>query len=248
MDKKIDFLNIPLDTVTMQETIAQVNTAILSNKHIHHCVINAGKVVQMQEDKLLRDSVINSDLINADGMSIVWAARFLGYKIPERVAGIDLMEKLVELSFKKKYKCFFFGANENIVKKIVNDYSEKYSKDLIAGYRNGYYNDSEESEIVEQIQKSKANILFVAMTSPKKEIFLNNYKKELSGVNFIMGVGGSFDVISGEIRRAPLIMQYLGLEWLFRFLQEPRRMWKRYLFGNYKFILIVVKSYFKRFY
>ena len=242
MDKKIDFLNIPLDTLTMQETIAQVNTAIFSNKHIHHCVINAGKVVQMQEDKLLRDSVVNSDLINADGMSIVWAVRFLGHKIPERVAGIDLMEKLVELSFKKKYKCFFFGANEKIVKKLVNDYSEKYSKDLIAGYQNGYYNESDEHDIVEQIRSSRANILFVAMTSPKKEIFLNTYKKELSGINFIMGVGGSFDVISGKTDRAPKFMQDIGLEWFYRFIQEPKRMWKRYLIGNFKFLVLILKA------
>jgi len=242
MNKKIDFLNIPLDTLTMQETIAQVNTAILSNKHIHHCVINAGKVVQMQEDKLLRDSVVNSDLINADGMSIVWAVRFLGHKIPERVAGIDLMEKLVELSFKKKYKCFFFGANEKIVKKLVNDYSEKYSKDLIAGYQNGYYNESDEHDIVEQIRSSRANILFVAMTSPKKEIFLNTYKKELSGINFIMGVGGSFDVISGKTDRAPKFMQDIGLEWFYRFIQEPKRMWKRYLIGNFKFLVLILKA------
>ena len=245
MDKKIDFLGIPLDVLTMSETIQKVEDCIENREQIHHCVINAGKVVQMQNDKVLRESVVSSDLINADGMSIVWAARFLGYKIPERVTGIDLMENLVELSFKKKYKCFFFGANENIVKKLVNDYSEKYSKDLIAGYQNGYYDDSEESEIVEQIRKSKVNILFVAMNSPKKEIFLNAHKKELGNINFIMGVGGSFDVISGEANRAPEFMQSVGLEWFYRFIQEPRRMWKRYLIGNFEFIVLILKAKFK---
>ena len=242
MDKKIDFLGIPLDVLTMSETIQKVEDCIENREQIHHCVINAGKVVQMQNDKVLRESVVSSDLINADGMSIVWAARFLGYKIPERVTGIDLMGKLVELSFKKRYRCFFFGAKEDILNKLVSDYSEKYSSDLVAGYRNGYYNDSEESDIVEQIRKSKVNILFVAMTSPKKEIFLNTYKKELSGVNFIMGVGGSFDVISGEINRAPEFLQSIGLEWFYRFVQEPRRMWKRYLIGNFKFLILILKD------
>lgn len=242
MIKKIDFLGIPLHVLTMDETIHQVENSISSGTQIHHCVINAGKVVQIQKNLFLKESVVHSDLINADGMGIVWAARFLGYKIPERVAGIDLMENLVELSFNRKYKCFFFGAQENVVKKLVDDYSKKYSRDLIAGYRNGYYDESEEYEIVKTIKESNANILFVAMTSPKKEIFLNTYKNELIDINFIMGVGGSFDVISGLIKRAPKYMQNAGLEWLYRFLQEPSRMWRRYLIGNFNFLILILKA------
>ena len=244
MNKKIDFFNIPLDALTMQETIAQINSAILSNRQIHHCVINAGKVVQMQNDKVLRESVIKSDLINADGMSIVWAARFLGYKIQKRIAGIDLMENLVMLAHEKNYSCFFLGAKQEVLEKLVNDYSIKYSKNIIAGYRNGYFDEKDEINVINQIKKSNANLLFVAITSPKKEIFLNKYKIELKSVNLIMGVGGSFDVISGAIKRAPLFMQKIGLEWFYRFVQEPRRMWRRYLIGNLKFIIIIFKARF----
>jgi N-acetylglucosaminyldiphosphoundecaprenol N-acetyl-beta-D-mannosaminyltransferase len=244
MIKKINFLDIPLDTLTMDETINKIDQAIFSNKQVHHCVINAGKVVKIQTDKKLKESVISSDVINADGMSIVWAARFLGHKIKERVAGIDLMENLVELANKKKYKCFFLGAKEKVVKKIVDHYSEKYSNKIIAGYRNGYFDNEEEKMIIDQIIKSKTNLLFVAMTSPKKEIFLNRYKAELQSVNLIMGVGGSFDVISGEVKRAPLFMQRIGLEWFYRFAQEPRRMWRRYLIGNLKFLIIIFKAKF----
>ena len=125
----------------------------------------------MQSDKKLQESVISSDIINADGMSIVWAARFLGHEIKERVAGIDLMDNLVGLAHKKNYKCFFLGAREQVVKKIVNHYSDKYSKQVIAGYKNGYFDVEEEKIIIDQIIKSKPNFLFVAMTSPKKEIF-----------------------------------------------------------------------------
>lgn len=248
MDRKIDFLNIPLDVLTMQETIQKIEECILNKKQIHHCVINAGKVVLMQKDRLLRESVVNSDLINADGMSIVWAARLLGHKIPGRVAGIDLMESLVELSYKNDFRCFFFGAKEQIVQKLTRDYSVKYSNKVIAGYRNGYYNSEEEKDIVEKIASSGANILFVAIASPKKEIFLNKYKSQLENINLIMGVGGSFDVISGNVTRAPLFMQKIGCEWLYRFFQEPKRMWKRYLYGNTKFILIVLREYFKNLY
>ncbi len=244
MIKKINFLDIPLDILTMDETINKIDQAIFSNKQVHHCVINAGKVVKIQNDEILKESVINSDIINADGMSIVWAVRFLGYKIQERVAGIDLMENLIRLAHEKDYSCFFLGAKEEVVKNVVNHYSVKYSEKIIAGFRDGYFDIDEEKIIIDQIIKSRPNFLFVAITSPKKEIFLNKYKAKLKSVNLIMGVGGSFDVISGEVKRAPLFMQKIGLEWFYRFVQEPVRMWRRYLIGNLKFIIIIFKARF----
>ena len=176
--------------------------------------------------------------------AVVWAANLLGLNLPERVSGIDLMESLVELSFNKGYKCYFLGATQEVVQKFVAIYKDKYSDDIIAGFRNGYFNEQEENAYCRKISESGANILFVAITSPKKEIFLNKYKDQLKNVNFIMGVGGSFDVISGKIKRAPIFMQRIGLEWFYRFLQEPRRLWKRYLLGNMKFIWLVIKEYF----
>ena len=244
MNKKIDFLGIPIAAVTMQETLDKIEKCIQTNQQIHHSVVNAGKIVLMQKDKKLEESVLEADLINADGQAVVWAANFLRKPLPMRVAGIDLMESLVKKSFEKGYKCFFFGASENVVTNVVGKYSKVYSKSIIAGYRNGFFNASEEKDIVEEIIRSEANILFVAISSPKKEFFLNKFKLQLKNVNFIMGVGGSFDVISGDIKRAPVFMQKIGLEWFYRFIQEPRRMWKRYLIGNTKFIYLVLKNKF----
>ena len=228
----------------MGETLEIVEQAIILKKQIHHSVVNAGKIVLMQTDEELKKSVIEADIINADGQAIVWAANLLGNKLPERVSGIDLMEELVKLSYKKGYKCFFFGASELVVNKLVNIYKGKYSENIIAGYRNGFYDSSQEEEIANKIADSGADMLFVAITSPKKEIFINRYKKKLSNVNFIMGVGGSFDVISGEIKRAPVFMQKMGLEWFYRFIQEPKRMWRRYLIGNLKFVILIFKAKF----
>ena len=245
INKKEFFLDIPINSFTMKETLSKVELAISRQKQIHHTVVNAGKIVLMQNNEELADSVKSADIINADGQAVVWALSLLGKKIPGRVAGIDLMENLVDLSFHKGYKCFFFGAKEEVVSKVVDVYRKAYSDNIIAGYRNGYFNEGEEERIASDISKSGANILFVAITSPKKEIFLNTYKKQLENVNFIMGVGGSFDVISGKIKRAPLWMQNSGLEWFFRLIQEPKRMWKRYLVGNSKFIWLVFKEFFK---
>ena len=244
MGNRVTFIGIPLDNLSMSETLDIIENTIFNNKQIHHCVINAGKVVKMQSDKKLQESVISSDIINADGMSVVWAARFLGCKIKERVSGIDLMENLVKLANEKDYSCFFLGAKQEVLEKLVHDYSAKYSKNIIAGFRNGYFSNDQEKMIIDQIIKSKANFLFVAMTSPKKEIFLNKYKDELKSINLIMGVGGSFDVISGKLKRAPEFMQKVGLEWFYRFAQEPGRMWKRYLIGNIKFMIIIFKARF----
>jgi N-acetylglucosaminyldiphosphoundecaprenol N-acetyl-beta-D-mannosaminyltransferase len=239
---KIDFMNIPVDALTMQETINKIDEAIQNNQKINHVVINAGKVVAMQKDSQLFKSVVTCDLISADGQSIVWAARFLGKHLPCRVAGIDLMQELVNLAYKKKYKCFFFGAQEEVVKNVADFYTNQYGSEILAGYRNGYFTKEEEPLIAQQIRDSSAQLLFVAISSPKKENFLYEYKDILSKVNFTMGVGGSFDVISGKTKRAPKWMQKIGMEWFYRFAQEPKRMWRRYIIGNFKFIWLVLKE------
>lgn len=239
---KIDFLGIPVDSFTTNETIDRIDEAIQLNNRINHVVINAGKVVLMQKDPELYKSVVSNDIINADGQSIVWAARFLGKYLPERVAGADLMQHLVHLAAEKGYKCFFLGAKEEVVKKVVDIYTKKYNPSIIAGYRNGYFSKDEEKGVAQKIASSGAQLLFVAITSPRKENFMFAYKAILSGVNFTMGVGGTFDVIAGVTKRAPLWMQDIGMEWFYRFAQEPRRMWRRYLFGNAKFIWAVIKE------
>lgn len=239
--KRVTICNIPVDALTMEETLQQIGIAIEQKRPIHHVVVNAAKLVNAQNDKALKESIVNCDIINADGQAIVWASRFLNQPLPERVAGIDLMEELVGVAAKKGYKIFFFGAKEDIVKKVVDTYSEKYGAGIIGGYRNGYFDKMEEPLIAKQIADSGAHILFVAMGSPKKEIFLNTYKNEIKAP-FIMGVGGSFDVVAGFVKRAPVWMQKAGMEWFYRVAQEPGRMWKRYLVGNSKFIYLIMKE------
>jgi len=241
MDKRVVLLGTPIDNLSMTETIDFIAAAIQGGHHLHHTVVNAGKIVAMQRDPQLRESVINADLINADGQGVVWASRVLGKPLKERVAGIDLMEELVRLASRNRYKVFFLGAKEAIVKSVVDHYSKLYSPDIIAGYRNGYFKKEEEPGIARAIAESGANILFVAISSPTKENFLYQNRETLHKVNFIMGVGGSFDVVSGLVKRAPRWMQRAGLEWLYRVGQEPRRMFKRYMVGNARFIALVLK-------
>lgn len=245
MTKRIDILNTHVDVLTMEETMTVIENAIHNGQQLHHVAINAGKIVAMQRDETLRESVNAADVMNADGQAVVWASKFLGKPLPERVAGIDLMQNLVELAHNKGYKIYLLGAKQEIIEKMNAIYAEKYNDQLVVGYRNGYFNKAEEAQVAQEIANTNANMLFVAITSPKKENFLYAYKEVLKNINFIMGVGGSFDVISGKTTRAPIWMQNIGIEWFYRFLQEPKRMWKRYLVGNTKFILLVLKARFR---
>lgn len=240
----VNIFNCDVSTLTMKETIHEINTRIEGRVTTQHVVINAGKVVLMEKNNRLLNIVKNCPIINADGQSIVWASKLLGKPIPERVTGIDLMMELLKLSAEKGYGVYFFGAREEVVNKLVINLKEQYPNLNIAGYRNGYFNKEDEPQIIEDMKKSKADILFVGFSSPQKEYWLDENIDKL-GIPFCMGVGGSFDVIVGKTKRAPRWMQKSGLEWFYRFIQEPKRMWKRYLVGNFKFLCITLKERFK---
>lgn len=233
-------LNTYVNVVSMDETIRRVETIIQKRLPTQHVVINASKVNLMEQDKKLQKIVNDCPLINADGASIVWAAKKLGVPLKERVTGIDLFLNLVKLAYEKGYKIYLFGAKEEVVTKVKKIFEEKYPGIQIVGYRNGYFTETEETEIVRNMAESGADIMFVAFSSPKKEYWVNKYLNQLS-IPFVMGVGGSFDVVAGITDRAPKWMQNHGLEWFYRFIQEPRRMWKRYIIGNVKFVALTYK-------
>jgi len=242
MGKKAILFNTPIDAISLQETVDRVEVAIRDNQQLHHIAVNVAKIVKMQTDKELYNSVVSADIISADGMPLVWVSRLFGTPIPERVTGVDLMQELVRLSARKNHKIYFLGASEEVVSSVVDRYKNDHGPEIVAGFRNGYFSEQEEKGIAQEIADSGANILFVAITSPKKENFLFRNKKLLQQVNFIMGVGGSFDVIAGKVKRAPQWMQRSGLEWFFRIVQEPGRMWKRYLVTNTLFTYYLVKE------
>ena len=234
-DKRYPILNTYVNAISMDETIAEVEKIIKAGKPTQHVVINALKVNLMNENAELQKIVNACPLINADGASIVWAAKKLGVPLTERVVGIDLFENLVKLAAEKGYKIYLFGAKEEVVHKVKKIFEEKYPTLQIAGVRNGYFTEADEPEIVKNMAESGADMMFVAFSSPKKEFWVNKYLNDLN-IPFVMGVGGSFDVVAGVTNRAPKWMQDHGLEWFYRFIQEPRRLWNRYVVGNWKFV------------
>ncbi len=241
---RIIIMGCPLDSLSMDQTTAKIEGYIKDSKTCQHVVVNVSKFVEMHKDYNLRKIVHECDIINVDGMPIVWASRLLGQPLPERVAGVDLFQNLIKLCAEKGYRPFFFGSREWVVKKVVDVFKTRYPALNVAGYRNGYYSVEEESGIAEAIRDSRADMLFVGFSSPMKENFLKKWMPVMK-VPFCMGVGGSFDIVAGRTKRAPLWMQKSGLEWVYRIYQEPRRMWKRYAKTNPVFMWMVLKEYIK---
>lgn len=232
---RIKILDTYVDNLTMEETVSMVDDFITMGKPLHLMGVNADKINELGQEPRLKKIVNNCAVINADGASVVWAAKVLGKPLKERVAGIDLMDRLLQLAEEKGYLVYFLGARQNIVEKTVEVEQKRYPGLKIAGFHNGYFGRDEWEKIGKEIHQSQAQIVFVGITSPLKEYMVEYFQCRKMECVF-MGVGGSFDVVSGYIARAPKWMQDRGLEWLFRVMQEPRRLWKRYFFGNIRFI------------
>ncbi|AIW16172.1 WecB/TagA/CpsF family glycosyltransferase [Vibrio tubiashii] len=242
--QRILVMDSPMDSGTMTETVDLIKSRISDKQFTQHVVVNVAKIVNMRKDRALSESVTECDIINIDGMGVVWGARFLGHQVPERVAGVDLFHSLNAMAEEESFPVFYLGAEEHIVQETAVRMQKNHPNLTIAGTHHGYFWDDEES-VVQLIKQSGARLLFVAITSPKKENFINKWRDQL-GVDFVMGVGGTFDVVAGKVNRAPSWMQNFGLEWLYRVIQEPRRMWKRYLVTNSKFAWLLLKEKLKR--
>lgn len=229
---------IPIDPLTMQQALDRVGEAVASRKPLRIGVVNAAKVVNMRTDDVLRSDVVSSDLVLADGMAVVWASWLLGAPLPERVAGIDLMEGILERGRRRGLRVYCLGATREVVAEVARLLPLRFPGIVVAGWRDGYFPAADEVEVAAAIAASHADVLFVAITSPKKEMFLARWGSHV-GVPVCHGVGGSFDVFAGRVRRAPHAWRRMGLEWLYRVLQEPRRLWRRYLVTNAVFCSLI---------
>lgn len=238
--RRFPILNTYVNALTLDETVQEIEKIIQCGAPTQHVVVNASKVNLMEADGELAKIVNDCPLINADGASIVWAAKQLGVPLTERVTGIDLFLELVKLAAEKDYKIYLFGAKEEVVTKVKTIFEERYPGIRIVGYRNGYFAEADEPQIVVDMAASDADMMFVAFSSPKKEYWVHEHLEQLN-IPFVMGVGGSFDVVAGVTDRAPKWMQDHGLEWFYRFIQEPGRLWKRYIVGNAKFVMLTLK-------
>jgi N-acetylglucosaminyldiphosphoundecaprenol N-acetyl-beta-D-mannosaminyltransferase len=243
---RVELLNVPLDVLTLEQTTERAVAAMRSRTRTQHVAMNVAKFVKMRVDDVLKNDVIESDIVGIDGMGIVLGLRLAGVPGVRRVTGIDLMMRLLQACAEEGLRPYFLGATAEVVRKAADEASRRFPGLVIAGIQDGYFRPEQEASVIEAIRQSKADCLFIAMPTPRKERLLHKYRDAL-GVPFIMGVGGSFDVLVGKVSRAPTWMQQSGLEWLYRIYQEPSRMWWRYVSTNTVFagllLHILVRRY-----
>jgi N-acetylglucosaminyldiphosphoundecaprenol N-acetyl-beta-D-mannosaminyltransferase len=233
--ERVALMGCHIDNLTMDETLDRVGAFIADGRPHQHVVVNVDKLVKAARDPQLQQIINDCALVNVDGMPVVWASRLLGRPLKERVAGVDLFDALMHRAAASGWRVFLLGAEEAVVQEVRRRYTKRLPTLQFAGVLNGYWKPEEEEAVVEQVAASRADLLFVAISSPKKERFLGQHQARMR-VPFAMGVGGTFDVAAGKVRRAPRWMQRSGLEWFFRFLQEPRRMVRRYFIDDMAFL------------
>lgn len=232
---RIQILNSSFDVITTQQTVERAIRLIQEGKRGYICTVNVAILMMMRSNARLAKFIHEADLIVADGQPIVWASNWLSMSLPQRVAGVDLIDALAAEAENKGLWIYLLGASTEVITTAANKLQSKYPKLKISGFSNGYFSDVQTPQRVEAIRQSNTQILLVGMGVPRQEFFLEENWSNL-GVNLAVGVGGSFEIFAGTKKRAPLWIQEVGLEWLYRLLQEPQRLWKRYLVTNSQFI------------
>lgn len=237
----VRLFGLTVDELSLAETVDRVEDFIREGGVHQHVAVNVDKVTAASRDPRLRDIINGSDLVSADGLPIVWASRWVGRPLRERVTGVDLMFALIPRAEKAGHRVFFLGAREGVLEAVLARLQREHPGLLVAGVQDGYWPDGEDERIAHAVAATRPDILFVALPSPRKERFIAAWK-DVIGAPFVMGVGGSFDVYAGRVKRAPRWLQRVGGEWLFRLLQEPSRLWRRYLVADLRFIPLVLRE------
>ena len=222
MQSAVSVLGIPIAPFTMEESVSVIDGLIKNKKPSLIATANAEMVMMAQQDNVLADILRSAALVVPDGAGVVWAARQLGRPVPQRVAGYDLVQKLLSVSGHKGYRLYFLGAAPGIAAKAKLYAEQKHPGVAIVGVRDGYFQPADEDAVIAEITECRPDILLVALGVPRQEKWLANNLGRLR-VPVVMGVGGTFDVMAGVVTRAPAWMQQSGLEWLYRLLKQPHR-------------------------
>jgi N-acetylglucosaminyldiphosphoundecaprenol N-acetyl-beta-D-mannosaminyltransferase len=234
----VSFINYPIFEKSFFDLLHIVKNAIETDKTILINPLNSYIFVLTRTNPKLDSCFLNSTFITADGISVVKGIKFLSNKEVTRITGVDLMYSLIDMAIENNYSIYFWGSTDSTLKKIANILHNKNYFN-ITGFSNGFSDFGNADEIIKKIETKKPNIIFLGMNTPQKE-YLSVKLKEKGIANIILSVGGSFEVFVGNKKRAPIFLQKLGLEWLFRLIQEPIRLGKRYLITNIKFIYLLI--------
>lgn len=235
---RADLLGCSLDLISMDDALKWIAKRIQQGNSTHIVTMNAEIVFQAQDNRALRSIINQAELITPDGIGTVWGARFLGFSVPERVTGIDLMLRLCEQASVKGWKIYLLGAAPGVAEIAAQKLMDRYPGLQICGCQDGYFNTDRLPQMMADINKASPQLLFVALGAPKQEFWINEHRTELPSIPVYMGVGGSLDVIAGNKKRAPTIFIRLNLEWLYRLLSEPSRIKRQLTLPRYVWLVI----------
>ena len=224
--KRVDVLGVPVDCVDMESALSRVEKIIAGNKPQTVLAVNPEKVMFARENDMIMRSLKNAGLLIPDGIGVVLAVSLLKREYISGVPGADLMPAICSLSAKKGYRIFLYGASPKVNEKTVKFIREKYAGIQISGFQHGYIDDANMDHLIHKINASKTDVLFVALGSPRQELWMAQYLGQLN-IKVCQGVGGTFDVISGEVKRAPLIFRKAHLEWFYRLMAQPKRLFRQ---------------------
>ncbi|MEG0353067.1 MAG: WecB/TagA/CpsF family glycosyltransferase [Cellulosilyticaceae bacterium] len=241
MRKTVNILDIPVDQVTMDEAVKKIERFIQGDRCHMVFTPNPEIIMLAKENKEMERILLDADLVVPDGIGVVIASKILkGEVLPERVAGFDMTQNTMKQAVENGYKYYFFGSKPGVADIAAENMRKTYPGIQIVGCRDGYFKEEDIPAIIEDINKSEANILLVALGAPRQELWIDKYKNQMPNVKVAIGVGGSLDGMAGTVKRAPVIYQKLGLEWFYRLIKQPTRA-KRMLVLP-QFILKVIKE------
>jgi len=238
---RVTLLGLPVDILSFDETVQRILRDMTAGRHCQHVALNVAKLINARTNINLDNDIRASDIIGIDGMGIVYALRVLGYHVPERVAGVDLFQTLMGECEARGLRPFLLGATPEVLASAEKNLLQRYPNLVFAGRHHGYFTPEGDAVVCDLIRGSGAHCLFIAMPTPRKERFMRRYRDSLN-VPFVMGVGGTLDVVAGHVHRAPKLLQHAGLEWTYRMIQEPRRLAGRYLRTNFIFAGLLMRQ------
>ncbi|MGQ9778131.1 MAG: WecB/TagA/CpsF family glycosyltransferase [Thermodesulfobacteriota bacterium] len=231
----------------MDQLVDIIDSFVRQPKNIAHTIVllNPHLLLEAIKNPEYKEYIKRADIVTADGIGILLAGWLLGRRFPERVTGTDLMPRLGDLCAKKGYSLYLLGGEPGIAEKAKQSFEKKYPAIKIVGTHHGYFGPEEEQTIVMEINSKGTDILVVCMGAYKQEMFIQRHLRQLN-VSVCFGNGAAFDFMTGKLKRAPVFMQRHGIEWLFRLIIEPRRLWRRYLIGNAVFLWLIIKALIKK--
>lgn len=242
MKDRVNIIDVQISNTNLKDLIEEIMIFIEKKETNYICVSNVHTTVEARKDKNFRKIVNESFMSIPDGMPLTWIGKLKGHKSMSRTTGPDVMDEIFKLSQQKGYKHYFYGSSNETISLMIQNLKKEYPDLIIVGSKESVFRsltNQEDQDLVTEINRLNPDIIWVGLGAPRQEIWMNKHRTKIES-SLMIGVGGAFAIYAGLVSRAPHSMQRMGIEWLYRLIKEPRRLWKRYLVSNLQFLFYLV--------